>query len=178
MDQETQLLLHGCVFRPPAPRPSAGCKSRQLAQGDWELGHCSITLTPTGKRLFRIHSDHVHLQQMQQDQVAAPPTHESSKGLSPETKVECWGKSEHTEVQGLYIKIRFFSSQAHLAFDEDMVRRQIQMREESGGIKDKEQADRARRRRTWSTMVGMWSRLFCACSGSTATGSGTRRAMN
>ena len=26
MDQEAQLLLHGCVFRPSAPRPSAGCK--------------------------------------------------------------------------------------------------------------------------------------------------------
>ena len=122
-----------------------GAKVGNSPKGDWELGHCSITLTPTGKRLFRTHSDHVHLHQMHQDQVAAPPTHESAKGLlSPETKVECWGKSDHTEVQGLYIKNRLFSSQAHLAFDEDMVRRQIQMREESGGIQDKEHADRAR----------------------------------
>lgn len=82
---------------------------------------------------------------MHQDQVKAPPTHETANGLlSDDMKVECWGKSSHTEVQGLYIRNKLFSSQAHLAFDEDMVKRQIQMREESGGIKDKEHADRAR----------------------------------
>lgn len=82
---------------------------------------------------------------MHQDQVAEPPTPETADGLlSKDTVVECWGKSEHTPVQGLYIRNRMFTSQAHLAFDEDMVKRQIELREESGGIQDKEHADRAR----------------------------------
>lgn len=37
-----------------------------------------------------------------------------------------------------------FTTQAHLAFDEDMVNRQISMRVESGGIQDQEHADKAR----------------------------------
>jgi hypothetical protein len=82
---------------------------------------------------------------MHQDQVAEPPTPATANGLlADDVEVECWGKSNHTAVQGLYIRNRLFTSQAHLAFDEDMVKRQIAMREEAGGINDKEHADRAR----------------------------------
>jgi len=63
--------------------------------------------------------------------------------LDADAEVACWGRSEHTPIQGLYIPNRLFTTQAHLAFDEDMVRRQIQMRVDSGGIKDLEHADRA-----------------------------------
>lgn len=111
---------------------------------DWELGHNAITLTPVGKRLFRTHDDKVYLHQMHQDQVLEAPTVESSNGLlKPDTDVHVWGTSNHTSIQGLYIPNRLFTSQAHLAFDEDMVKRQIQMRIDSGGIKDLEHADRA-----------------------------------
>ncbi|EWG49621.1 hypothetical protein FVEG_09101 [Fusarium verticillioides 7600] len=111
---------------------------------DWELGHNAITLTPVGKRLFRTHDDKVYLHQMHQDQVLEAPSVESSNGLlEPDTDVHVWGTSNHTSVQGLYIPKRLFTSQAHLAFDEDMVKRQIQMRIDSGGIKDLEHADRA-----------------------------------
>ncbi|KAJ5515084.1 hypothetical protein N7463_004636 [Penicillium fimorum] len=124
-------LLGGSV----APAPSQ----------DWELGHCRITLTPAGQRLFRSRDDHIYLHQMHQDQVVAPPTSESAGPdmLPPNTEVACWGRSEHTPVQGLYIPNRLFTTQAHLAFDEDMVKRQIQIRVDSGGIKDLEHADRA-----------------------------------
>jgi hypothetical protein len=37
-------------------------------------------------------------------------------------------------VQGLYVKNRIFTTQAHMAFDEAMVKREIEMRVESGGI--------------------------------------------
>ncbi|KAJ6441541.1 gmp synthase [Purpureocillium lavendulum] len=126
--------------------------------GDWELGHCRIDLTPTGQRLFRTRSPHVHLHQMHQDQVVAVPTaatapagmldssssNDDSGGDAGEDQaVACWGRSSHTPVQGLYVPNRLFTTQAHLAFDEDMVRRQIQMRVDSGGIKDLEHADRA-----------------------------------
>ncbi|KAF5009825.1 hypothetical protein FDECE_3984 [Fusarium decemcellulare] len=111
---------------------------------DWELGHNAITLTPIGKRLFRTRDDQVYLHQMHQDQVLEAPTPESSNGLLPlDSDVHVWGKSDHTAVQGLYIPNRLFTSQAHLAFDEDMVKRQIQMRIESGGIQDLEHADQA-----------------------------------
>ncbi|KAJ5385526.1 hypothetical protein N7517_003437 [Penicillium concentricum] len=124
-------LLGGSV----APAPSQ----------DWELGHCRITLTPVGQRLFRSRKDHIYLHQMHQDQVVAPPTSASAGPdmLPPNTEVACWGRSEHTPVQGLYIPNRLFTTQAHLAFDEDMVKRQIQIRVDSGGIKDLEHADRA-----------------------------------
>ncbi|PWI68794.1 hypothetical protein PCL_01883 [Purpureocillium lilacinum] len=113
--------------------------------GDWELGHCRIDLTPAGQRLFRTRSPHVHLHQMHQDQVVAAPSPATAPGgmLDADAEVACWGRSEHTPIQGLYIPNRLFTTQAHLAFDEDMVRRQIQMRVDSGGIKDLEHADRA-----------------------------------
>ncbi|KAM6515248.1 hypothetical protein FSOLCH5_009483 [Fusarium solani] len=111
---------------------------------DWELGHNAITLTPVGKRLFRTHDDEVYLHQMHQDQVLEPPTPSKSNGLlDPDVDVHVWGRSDHTAVQGLYIPNRLFTTQAHLAFDEDMVRRQIQMRVDSGGIQDLEHADQA-----------------------------------
>lgn len=113
---------------------------------DWELGHCRITLTPLGQKLFSTTDSHIYLHQMHQDQVTSPPTVKSAAGLLPPSEkedVECWGYSEHTPVQGLYVPDRLFSTQAHLAFDEDMVKRQIEMRIESGGIQDMEHADRA-----------------------------------
>jgi GMP synthase-like glutamine amidotransferase len=81
---------------------------------------------------------------MHQDQVVEMPSAATAGSLlSPDTEVACWGRSEHTPVQGLYIANRLFTSQAHLAFDEDMVKRQIQIRVDGGGIKDLEHADRA-----------------------------------
>lgn len=82
---------------------------------------------------------------MHQDQVVAPPSPESSDGLLPPgTKVNVWGSSDHTPVQGVFIANRIFTTQAHLAFDEAMVHRQIQMRVEAGSIQDLEHADRAK----------------------------------
>lgn len=81
---------------------------------------------------------------MHQDQVTQTPTAESAAGLLPaDAEVAVWGASDHTPVQGLYIPDRLFTSQAHMAFDGDMVKRQIQMRVDSRGIKDLAHADRA-----------------------------------
>lgn len=121
------------------------------ASGDWELGHSRIDINATGQRLFRTRSDHIFLHQMHQDQVTQPPTPHSAGELLPRGQgqteaaevVCCWGSSPHTAVQGLYMANRLFTTQAHLAFDEDMVRRQIQMRVDSGSIEDLEHADRA-----------------------------------
>lgn len=111
---------------------------------EWELGHSKVSLNAVGKKLFRTEDDHVYLHQMHQDHVVSPPTPESANGLlKSDAKVEVWGHSDHTAVQGVYIKGRLFTTQAHLAFDEDMVKRQIEMRVESGSIEDLDHADQA-----------------------------------
>ena len=113
--------------------------------GKWELGHSKIDLTGVGKRLFDTETPYVYMHQMHLDHVVAPPTPESSGGLlSKDTKVHVWGSSPHTQVQGIFIEDRVFTTQAHLAFDEDMVHREIQMRVDGGSIKDLEHADRAK----------------------------------
>ncbi|KAK3389776.1 class I glutamine amidotransferase-like protein [Podospora didyma] len=119
--------------------------------GDWELGRCKITLSLTGQQLFRTEDKEIHLHQMHQEQVVAPPSSETAEDglLPPNTEVEVWGRSEHTRVQGLYIPNRLFTTQAHLAFDEDMVNRQIRMRIDGGGITDKEHADQAAETAHW-----------------------------
>lgn len=111
---------------------------------DWELGHTKISLSPAGQHIFQTEKPEVYLHQMHQDYVIAAPTAESSDGLIKEgTNVEVWGHSEHTKIQGVYIKGKLFTTQAHLAFDGRMVTNQINMRVESGSIKDKEHAERA-----------------------------------
>jgi GMP synthase-like glutamine amidotransferase len=121
-----------------------GAKVAPAPSGDWELGHRQISLNPIGKKLFRTDDDEIHLQQMHQDQVVSPPTVESSSSLlEPGAKVEVWGYSDHTAVQGIYVQNRLFTTQAHMAFDDKMVKTQIEMRMERGSIEDKDHADQA-----------------------------------
>ena len=112
------------------------------ATGDWELGHSSINLSPIGKKLFRTDDDTIHLHQMHQDQVVKPPSVSSSDLLPKDATVHVWGHSDHTSVQGLYIRNRIFTTQAHMAFDDKMVKREIQMRIDSGSIKDKDDEEK------------------------------------
>ncbi|OAA53119.1 Glutamine amidotransferase type 1 [Akanthomyces lecanii RCEF 1005] len=121
-----------------------GGKVAPSASQDWELGHCEIELSSTGQRLFRTRDAKIHLHQMHQDQVTEKPTVKSAGGMLPDdAEIAVWGGSDHTPVQGLYIPNKLFTSQAHMAFDEDMVKRQIQMRVDNGGIQDLEHADKA-----------------------------------
>ncbi|KAJ4288722.1 hypothetical protein N0V88_007256 [Collariella sp. IMI 366227] len=121
-----------------------GSDIESAAATDWELGHTKISLNSVGQKLFRTDKPEVYLHQMHQDYVIARPTVRSAGGLLEEgTNVEVWGHTKHTRVQGVYIRGKLFTTQAHLAFDEGMVRRQIEMRVEAGSIKNKEHADRA-----------------------------------
>lgn len=108
---------------------------------EWELAHTEIKLTPVGKKLFRSSSDKLHLHQMHQDHVVNAPAPGSNDLLPEDVKVEVWGSSKTTEVQGIYIKDRLFTTQGHLGFDENMVKRQIEMRQESGSIETEETAN-------------------------------------
>ena len=67
--------------------------------------------------------------------------------LAPQDRnVHVRSSSDVTEIQGVYIKDRFFTSQRHLEFNEKFVRSQIKQRLDSGSIQkqDEEQADEAR----------------------------------
>lgn len=108
---------------------------------EWELAQTPITLTSTGQALFRTSSAKLHLHQMHQDHVTTPPSHKTTDLISKDTEVHVWGSSDHTEVQGVYVKDRLFTTQGHLGFDEQMVKNQIEMRVESGGIKDRGTAE-------------------------------------
>lgn len=109
--------------------------------GAWELAHTTMDLTPVGQRLFRTEGKQLALHQMHADQVTSMPNAETAGGLlAPDAKVHVWASTGHTEVQGLYVRERLFTSQGHLGFDEKMVHRQIEMRLESGGIKDSREA--------------------------------------
>jgi GMP synthase-like glutamine amidotransferase len=121
-----------------------GAKVDTVPGGDWELSHTEIDLTDVGKKLFRTKNDKLRLHQMHQDHVVEPPSSKSSNLLKEGQKVHVWGSSEHTAVQGIYIKDRLFTSQGHLGFDEDMVKRQIELRVESGSLKDLDHADAAK----------------------------------
>lgn len=139
--ENAEMHFSGVCFGHQLLSRLLGCKVK--ATGEWELGHSAIRLAPIGKKLFRTESDEIHLHQMHQDQVVAPPTVESAGGfLSKNDKVHVWGHSKHTEVQGLYVRNRVFTTQAHMAFDQKMVQREIQMRIDAGSIKDKDEEER------------------------------------
>ncbi|KAL1297501.1 hypothetical protein AAFC00_005020 [Neodothiora populina] len=108
---------------------------------EWELAHTPVKLTEIGQKLFRTSEDILHLHQMHQDHVANAPSPSTTDLLPKNSKVHVWGSTEKTQVQGVYLKDKLFTSQGHLGFDEDMVRRQIDMRVENGGIKDEEHAE-------------------------------------
>lgn len=108
--------------------------------GRWELAHTPMKLTSVGQFLFRTHDDTIHLHQMHQDQVTTVPSHKTTPLLSPDDEIRVWASTDHTAVQGIYLQDRLFTSQGHLGFDEKMVHRQIEMRQESGGIKDDQHA--------------------------------------
>lgn len=121
-----------------------GAKVEQEPAGKWELAHTEMDLTPVGQRLFQTKEKKISLHQMHQDQVTTVPSASTTDLLSEDDKVSVWASTEHTKIQGLYIKERLFTSQGHLGFDEGMVHREIDMRVESGGIKSEEVAEQGK----------------------------------
>ncbi|KAL6702479.1 hypothetical protein ACN47E_001634 [Coniothyrium glycines] len=118
--------------------------------GEWELSHSPITLSDVGRALFNLPDteDRIHLHQMHLDHVVNAPSPETTDLLPEGTKVHVWGTSDHTGVQGIYIHKRLFSTQGHMEFDEKMVRRQLEMRVDSGSVEQKI-ADEAAERADW-----------------------------
>ncbi|KAH7379247.1 class I glutamine amidotransferase-like protein [Phaeosphaeria sp. MPI-PUGE-AT-0046c] len=120
------------------------------ANGEWELSHSPIILSDIGRKLFNIAGDRdrIHLHQMHLDHVVNPPSAATTDLLPAGTKVHVWGTSEHTGVQGVYIQKRLFTTQGHMEFNEAMVKRQLEMRVQSGSV-SREDADEAAERADW-----------------------------
>jgi GMP synthase-like glutamine amidotransferase len=115
--------------------------------GEWELSHTPIELTDVGRSLFGFPSSekYIRLHQMHLDTVLDAPSPEKTSLLPPDTKVHVWGSSKHTDVQGVYIPRRLFTTQGHMEFDQAMVKRQLEMRVDSGSVKEDDAAEAAER---------------------------------
>jgi len=126
-----------------------GSKIESTPGSRWELAHTEIKLTELGTKLFESKEGKLHLHQMHQDEVSNAPSHQTTDLLQKDTEVHVWGSSDITGVQGVYIRGRLFTSQGHLGFDEQMVKQQIEQRQESGSIQDSKTADAAKDKAHW-----------------------------
>jgi hypothetical protein len=85
---------------------------------------------------------------MHLDHVVNAPSPETTDLLEKGTKVHVWATTSHTEVQGVYIQKRLFTSQGHMEFNERYVKRQLEKRVEAGSV-EKNDADEAAERADW-----------------------------
>lgn len=99
---------------------------------DWELSLTELELTEHGQQIFDTKDKKISLHQMHSDRVVKAPK-----------DCEVWATSNHTEIQGLYIAQRLFTTQGHLAFDEQMVNANLDVRVEKD-LMDKEEAAEAK----------------------------------
>lgn len=99
---------------------------------EWELSLTKLELTDDGKKLFDTKESSISLHQMHSDCVTKAPT-----------GCKVWARSAHTEVQGLYIPERLFTTQGHLGFDEQMVNANLDVRVEKD-LMEKEEAEDAK----------------------------------
>jgi GMP synthase-like glutamine amidotransferase len=127
-----------------------GATVKPQKDGEWELSHQPIQLSDIGRHLFNLPETEtkIHLHQMHLDHVVNPPSTETTDLIPQDTKVHVWGTSDHTGVQGVYIHKRLFTTQGHMEFDEALVKRQLEMRVESGSV-SKQDADEAAERADW-----------------------------
>ncbi|KAG9188473.1 hypothetical protein G6011_02396 [Alternaria panax] len=127
-----------------------GATVKPQKDGEWELSHQPIQLSDIGRHLFNLPETEtkIHLHQMHLDHVVNPPSTETTDLIPKDTKVHVWGTSDHTGVQGVYIHKRLFTTQGHMEFDEALVKRQLEMRVESGSV-SKQDANEAAERADW-----------------------------
>ncbi|RYP22750.1 hypothetical protein DL767_008977 [Monosporascus sp. MG133] len=130
------IKLTGICFGHQVLCRMLGSEVKPNPEGEWELAHTALDLTEVGRKLFGLPEGEtrIHLHQMHLDHVINAPSPSTTDLLEPGTKVHVWGRSEHTEVQGVYIQRRLFTSQGHMEFDDKMVRRQLEMRVKSGAV--------------------------------------------
>ena len=125
-----------------------GSKVEPQSNGEWELSHTELNLSSVGQQLFRTEESTIRLHQMHIDHVVNAPSTETTDLLEKGTKVHVWATTDHTEVQGVYIQKRLFTSQGHMEFNEQYVKRQLEMRVDAGSV-EQNVADEAAERADW-----------------------------
>lgn len=85
---------------------------------------------------------------MHLDHVVNTPSPQTTDLLKPGTDVHVWATTDHTQVQGVYIQKRLFTSQGHMEFSERHVKRQLEMRVQAGSVEQAD-ADEAATRAGW-----------------------------
>ncbi|RYP86368.1 hypothetical protein DL769_000752 [Monosporascus sp. CRB-8-3] len=130
------IKLSGIRFGHQVLRRVLGSEVKPNPEGEWELAHTALDLTEVGRKLFGLPEGEtrIHLHEMHLDHVINGPSPSTTGLLEPGTKVHVWGRSEFTEVQGVYIQRRLFTSQGHMKFDDKMVGRQLEMRVKSDTV--------------------------------------------
>ncbi len=135
-------FLKGVYNRYPRIKLSGVCFGHQIlarALGgtlesgqDWELALTEIKLTPDGKKLFALEGerDVIKLHQMHSDKVLTVPE-----------GARVWGTSEHSEIQGMYIPGRLFTTQGHVGFDRNMVEKNLDARVAKELLSEEEAGD-------------------------------------
>ncbi|KEF63117.1 uncharacterized protein A1O9_01093 [Exophiala aquamarina CBS 119918] len=139
--QRPQMRFSGVCFGHQLLCRMLGGKVGPHPENDWELAHTKIELTEIGRRLFCVEEPSIHLHQMHQDHVSDAPSAKYTDLLGLRDDVHIWGRTDHTFVQGVYLRDKLFTTQGHLGFDEKMVHRQVDMRKANGGIKDSDFAE-------------------------------------
>lgn len=166
-----QIHLSGVCFGHQVNCRALGAIVEQ-SPSSWELSHTEIKLTDVGKKLFG--EDALSLHQMHQDHVKNPPSRETDKAgcMGKDDEVHVWGSSDDCKIQGIYIPKRIFTSQGHLGYDEHMVKKEIEAREEKGllgdhageGVTSSEEAqkakDRAKLEHDGEVVAGAFLRFF------------------
>lgn len=132
-----QIRLSGVCFGHQINCRALGSKVA-VSPENWELSHTTINLSPIGQKLFSLPKSEktIALHQMHQDHVEDPPHHSKSPTgcLKPEDQVHIWGSSDNCPIQGIFVPRRLFTTQGHLGYDEHMVKKELEQREESGSI--------------------------------------------
>jgi len=134
--QRPQVRFSGVCFGHQLLCRMLGGSVEPHPENDWELAHTKIELTEIGRRLFQVDEPSIHLHQMHQDHVSDAPSAKTTDLLSLRDDVHIWGRTDHTFVQGVYLRDKLFTTQGHLGFDAKMVQRQVDMRQANGGIMD------------------------------------------
>lgn len=130
------ILFGGVCFGHQILSRLLGATVEPTPGGRWELAHTKMNLTPVGQKLFRTDNNEIFLHQMHLDQVTTIPSSKTTNLIEKDQKAHVWASTEHTKVQGLYIRDRIFTSQGHLGLDEKMVYRLIEKRQNAGTITD------------------------------------------
>ncbi|RYP47659.1 hypothetical protein DL768_006312 [Monosporascus sp. mg162] len=113
-----------------------GSEMKPNPEGEWELVHTALDLTEVRRKLLGLPEGETRI--LPASDVAGPrcqrPLALNDGPARARDEGACVGRSELTDVQGMYIQRRVFTSQGQMEFDDKMVRRQLETLVKSGAV--------------------------------------------